>query len=89
MAFNTGPLVSPEIFAEFMTPYYKRACDYLTANGVASVAVDTDGNCIKLIDEFLKAGVTGLYPFEVKSGMDIYEVRKMYPPADLGRPGQT
>jgi len=24
MAFNTRPLVSPEIFAEFMTPYYKR-----------------------------------------------------------------
>ena len=79
MAFNTGPLVSPEIFTEFRTPYYKRVCDYLTANGVASVTVDTDGNCMKLIDEFMKAGVTGLYLFEVNSGMDICEVRKMYP----------
>ncbi len=44
MAFNTGPLVSPDIFKEFMTPYYKQVTDYLKQMGVISITVDTDGN---------------------------------------------
>ena len=79
MAFNTGPLVSPDIFKEFMTPYYKQVTDYLKQMGVTSITVDTDGNCWKLIEEFIKGGVTGLYPFEVNADMDIVEVRKQFP----------
>lgn len=79
MAFNVGPLVSPEIFDDFMVPYYTKITEYLTAKGVVSITVDTDGNCWKLIDGFLRAGVTGIYPFEVNADMDVVEVRKQFP----------
>jgi uroporphyrinogen decarboxylase len=46
---------------------------------VDAIFVDTDGNCWKLIAPFLEAGVTGLFPFEVNSGMDVVEVRKAFP----------
>ena len=46
---------------------------------VKVVLVDTDGDCSRLIPLFLKGGVTGLYPFEVQSGMDVVRVREAFP----------
>jgi len=79
MAFKNGPLISPRLFREFLTPYYKRITGFLHAHGVDIIFVDTDGNCWKLIEPFLEAGVTGLFPFEVNSGMDVVEVRQKFP----------
>lgn len=79
MCFRNGPLVSPATFREFMMPYYRRVTDFLKQQGIHILFVDTDGDCWKLIPEFLNAGVVGLYPFEVNAGMDIVEVRKRYP----------
>jgi uroporphyrinogen-III decarboxylase len=79
MAFKNGPFVSPHMFEEFIVPYYQRVTGFLKAHEVDIIFVDTDGDCRLLISGFLKAGVTGLYPFEVQAGMDIVEVRKRYP----------
>jgi uroporphyrinogen decarboxylase len=79
MAFKNGPLISPRMFEEFMVPAYQRVTGFLKAHGVDIILVDTDGDFRLLIPGFLKAGVTGLYPFEVQAGMDIVEVRKQYP----------
>ena len=72
-------MVGPNIFKEFMTPYYKRVTDFLKGKGVNIILVDTDGNCEVLIPLFLEAGVTGLYPMEVSAGMDVVKARKKYP----------
>jgi len=79
MSFKNGPLLSPRMFNEFQVPYYSRVTGFLRAHGVDIVFVDTDGDCRQLIPGFLKAGVRGLYPFEVQAGMDIVEIRKQYP----------
>lgn len=79
MCYKNGPLLSPRMFAEFVAPYYHRVTSFLKEHGVDIIFVDTDGDCRLLIPEFLKAGVTGLYPFEVQAGMDIVHVRKQYP----------
>jgi uroporphyrinogen decarboxylase len=79
MAFKNGPLISPGMFKEFITPYYMRVTDFVKARGVGVICVDTDGDCWKLIPRFMEAGVTGLYPFEVQAGMNVVEVRKQYP----------
>jgi len=79
MSFKNGPLMSPRMFAEFVVPYYRRVTDFLRAHGVDVIFVDTDGDCRLLIPGFLKAGVTGLYPFEVQAGMNIVEIRRQYP----------
>lgn len=79
MAFRNGPLISPAMFDEFLLPYYRRIVGMLRQRGVDVILVDTDGDCWKLIPGLLKAGVTGLYPFEGRAGMDIAEVRQYFP----------
>jgi uroporphyrinogen decarboxylase len=79
MAFKNGPLVSPKLFREFISPHYKKLTDFFKSHAVDFIFVDTDGNCFKLIEPFMEAGVTGMFPFEVQSGMDIVEVRRQFP----------
>lgn len=74
-----GSMISPSIFKEFLSPYYKKICDFVKGKGVNIIFVDTDGDCNELIPLFLESGVTGLYPMEVSAGMDIVAVRKKYP----------
>jgi uroporphyrinogen decarboxylase len=79
MAYKNGPLISPRMFDEFIAPYYRQITGYLRAHGVDVICVDTDGNCASLIPGFIRAGVSGLYPFEAQAGMDIVAVRKTFP----------
>jgi len=79
MSGKNGSLISPKIFREFMTPYYKRIIDFLKNKGLKDFVVDTDGNVSELIPLFLEVGMTGMYPFEVQAGNDILEIRKKYP----------
>jgi len=72
-------MISPSIFREFMTPYYKKITDFFKSKGVSIILVDTDGDCNELIPLFLEAGITGLYPMETSAGMDVLAVRKKYP----------
>jgi uroporphyrinogen decarboxylase len=62
-----------------MLPGYKKLTGFLMDRGVKNIIVDSDGDVWKLLPLFLEGGVTGLYPFEVKAGMDVVEVRKVYP----------
>ncbi len=79
MAYKTGPLISPDIFREFMLPALKKTTSFLKENGVDTVLLDTDGNCWELIPLFLEGGVAGLHPMEVAAGMDVVKVRKCFP----------
>jgi len=79
MAFKNGPMISPAMVREFMVPYYRRLIGFVRDHGVRHIAVDTDGDCMKLIEPFLEAGVTAMYPWEVQAGMNIVEIRKAYP----------
>ncbi len=79
MSFKNGPLISPELFGEFMVPAYRKVTDVARSYGVEIVLVDTDGDCTKLIPGFIEGGVTGLYPFEVQAGMDVKKIREAFP----------
>jgi uroporphyrinogen decarboxylase len=79
MCYNTGPLISPEMFREYMLPAYKEFTAFLRNHGVKNIIVDTDGDCSKLIPLFIEGGVTGIYPFEVAANMDVVEVRRQFP----------
>jgi len=60
-----GSMISPRIFKEFLSSFYKKICSFLKSKGVKIIMVDTDGDCNELIPLFMEAGVTGLYPMEV------------------------
>jgi uroporphyrinogen decarboxylase len=79
MAYRSGPLISPQMFRDFMLSPYKRVTSFLNEMGVKVILVDTDGNVEKLIPLFLESGITALFPFEVQAGMDIVSVRERYP----------
>ncbi|MFH1085705.1 MAG: uroporphyrinogen decarboxylase family protein [Chloroflexota bacterium] len=79
MSFKGGSMVSPRIFREFLLPRYRRITGFFAAHGLDIVTLDTDGNVWGLIPLFEEAGVTGLYPFEVRAGMDVAAVRAKYP----------
>ena len=79
MAYRTGPLISPSMFREFMTPCYQKVTSFLNGKGVRIILVDSVGNLDELIPLFLEAGLTGVWPIEVQAGNDLLEIRRRYP----------
>jgi uroporphyrinogen decarboxylase len=79
MAGKNGSLISPSLFKEFMTPYYKRLTGFIKSKKINNFILDSDGNVNELIPLFLEAGVNGLMPFEQQAGNDLAEIRKKYP----------
>ena len=76
---KNGPMISPAIFKEFVTNYYKRLFPILRNAGAKYLFVDTDGDFRVLISGFLESGVDGFLPMDVNAGMDIVQVRKEFP----------
>lgn len=79
MCFRSGPLISPNTFRKFMSPYYKLVIEDARENGLEFFGVDTDGDCTLVIPLFEDAGVNLMWPFEVQSGMDVRVVREKHP----------
>jgi len=78
MCYKCGPLISPAMFKEFMTPRYKRMTECVRSLGIDIIFVDSDGDVSELIPLWLEAGVNGVYPMEVAAGMDVVALRKQY-----------
>jgi len=79
MCYRNGPLISPEMFREFILPGYKKLTGFLRDRGVKVILMDCDGDVWKLLPLWVEGGVTAIYPFEVAAGMDVVAVRKAYP----------
>ncbi|MBD3184765.1 hypothetical protein GF312_20960 [Candidatus Poribacteria bacterium] len=78
MAYNTGPLIGPEMYRKFALPRYKMVCEWLKSRGIKFIGLDSDGDITELIPIWLDAGINVLWPFEVAAGMDVVKVRKEY-----------
>ncbi len=78
LCYNHGMLLSPEMFEEFFAGYYREVCHVGHASG-AVVCVDTDGNAMEFVDVVAECGVDGVHPFEVKTGNDLFELRRRPP----------
>ena len=78
MAYKGGSLIDPALFRRFALPHYRRVCDWLRSRGIEHIWLDSDGDIHELIPIWLDAGITGLWPFEVQSGMDVVEMRRTY-----------
>ena len=82
MSYNKGPMISKNLFDEFIAPYYRRIIPEIKKYDIVPF-VDTDGNIHKLTPWFLDVGVEGLLPLEKKAENDIFELRKKYPRVKL------
>jgi hypothetical protein len=78
MSYNHGPMLSRELFNEFMLPYYRELTPLIKQLNVVPM-VDSDGNVESCLPWFIEGGVEGLLPFERQSGVDIARVRERHP----------
>ena len=76
-ASNNGPLMSPDIFREFILPRLKRVVDAVHEEG-GYVIKHSDGNIWPLLDMVIDVGIDGLNPIEPVAGMDIGQVKQKY-----------
>jgi len=78
MAYKTASIISPQMFREFMTPYYKRVTKIAYEHGIDLHVMDSDGNITELIPLWLECGINTVLPVEVAAGMDVVELRSRY-----------
>lgn len=78
MSYNCGPMISEDMFDEFMKPYYLELTPVMKQYN-AKVVVDTDGFVEPMIPWYIGAGVDGVLPLERQSGVDINRIRQNYP----------
>ncbi len=79
MAGKTGSMISREMFAGFLKPWYLRMIDFLHQLGVRNIHVDSDGNVEELLPLWVELGVTGIFPLEIQAGNDPLRVRSRFP----------
>ena len=78
MSYNKGPMISRELFDEFVTPYYNQLLPEVKKYG-ARVVIDSDGDIGTVIPWFIGAGVEGALPLERQAGVDIRALQEAYP----------
>jgi len=70
---NTGPFLSPDQFAEFVTPYLKQLIAGYREMGFYTIK-HTDGNIMPIIDQLVEANPHALHSLDPQAGVDIAEV---------------
>lgn len=77
MSYNNGPMISKQVFEEFLTPYYLRLLERAKDLGL-SVIVDTDGDVTLMVPWLQSVGVDGILPLERQAGVDAAILRKQF-----------
>ena len=77
IGYRTGPMVSPQMYDEFIRPRLERVVRVIHEEGALAVK-HSDGNLWPILDMIVSTGVDGINPLEPVAGMDIGEVKKEY-----------
>ena len=73
---NTGPFLSPPMFAEFVAPYLKQLIAAYRAMGLY-VIKHTDGNIMPILDYLVDAAPHAIHSLDPQGSVDIAEVKKL------------
>ena len=74
--FNTGPFLSPDLFAEFVAPYLRRIIRETRAAGAFTIK-HTDGNIMPILDQLVDCRPHALHSIDPMAGVDIREVKRL------------
>lgn len=74
---NKGPMMSPEMFREFLLPHLRRAVETIHEAGALCIK-HCDGHLWPILDEMVDAGIDCINPLEPVANMDISEVKQRY-----------
>jgi hypothetical protein len=78
MSYNKGPMLSQDLFNEFMRPYYARIIPVLRKKGIIPI-IDSDGDVTVPAYWFEEAGLDGILPLERQAGVDMAVLRRNHP----------
>ena len=70
MSYNKGPMLSKEIFDEFLLPYYKQVIPLVKSLNTP-IFIDSDGDITSAVDWYAEAGADGMFPLERQAGVDV------------------
>jgi hypothetical protein len=71
IAFNSGPMISPDTFRQYFMPCYRRVAEEITLPWI----FHTDGNFLPILDDLLSLKMDALHPNE-PDAVDIVEVKE-------------
>jgi len=76
--FNTGPFLSPPMFAEFVTPYLARLVAAYRELG-AYVIKHTDGNIMPILDQLVSCRPHAIHSIDTQAvDMDLKKIKELY-----------
>jgi hypothetical protein len=78
MSYNHGPMLSEDLFDEFLAPHYERVVPKLHEHGITAI-IDSDGDITKAAPWFERVGLEGILPLERQAGVDIAVLRQNHP----------
>ncbi len=78
MSYNHGPMISQELFDEFLAPYYRQLIPRVEELGIIPI-VDTDGDVTRMVPWLASVGVRGVLPLERQAGVDGMRLREAFP----------
>jgi hypothetical protein len=78
MSYNHGPMISKELFDEFMKPYYEMVLPHLKKRGIRAL-IDSDGDIHEAAVWFEESGLEGILPLERQAGVDMAKLRADHP----------
>jgi len=76
-AYNTGPFMSPDCFAELFNPGLRKVAQSFSDLGLPFIK-HCDGNIWPIVDMMVDAGISCLDPIDPQGGMDLGEVKAKY-----------
>ncbi len=79
MAYKHGPMISPKQYETFVSPCIREVTTLIHEHDKdGKVFLHTDGDIYPMLDIFVDAGLDGLNPLEVNSGMSLSRVKKTH-----------
>ena len=77
MGFKEKPFMSPAMYREIIMPAHKRTCAWAHSKGLR-VIMHSCGFVEPLVPHMIEAGIDMLQAMEVKAGMDMLRLNKLY-----------
>jgi uroporphyrinogen-III decarboxylase len=78
MTYNNGPMISKELFDEFLAPCYKKIIPLIQSLDIP-VFIDSDGDITLAVDWYAEVGANGMFPLERQAGVDVSLYLKKQP----------
>lgn len=78
MSYNLGPMLSEEMFDEFLAPYYRKVVPWVHSHG-SKVILDSDGDVTMMVPWLRRMGIDGILPLEHQAGVDLVKMKQTWP----------